>query len=122
MCQYCQQDGTQQQPAPPDAPCACEVCGQPATCLVVQRSVLCHLCDGHRESLEREWQEADRAYFSSAGLSLTSEYLPIPAGESCGYRLPGRTPQLPGPVCGEPASHVQVDSDRHAYCEAHRPE
>lgn len=100
----------------------CEVCSQRADWLLTRRSVGLHLCPAHAQELIAEWGEESRAVFGDAGLGFATDFPSIPAGEACGYRLPGTIPGVPGELCGDPASHVQVETDRHAYCDAHRQE
>ncbi len=101
---------------------ACSVCSEPAAWAHLQWSVLFHVCDTHLAIQRQEWEEQDQAYFGEAGFTFVSEFIPIVSGLLCGYRLPGNTPQIPGPVCGAPATHVQLESDRQYFCDAHRPE
>jgi hypothetical protein len=97
------------------------VCGHPASWLLIERSVLFHVCDGHLAEQRKEWLN-DEALFREVGMTFVTEFLPVTASATCGFRLPGPLPGTPGPACGAAAGHVEVETDRHYYCEADRPE
>ncbi len=120
MCEYCVQAMSQVLPLGKEEEGICEECGGPATWVSVTKSVCFHLCEEHTKTQRDAWTGGDEGYFQSTGLNLTTDFLPITAKETCGFRLQP-APSNPNPVCGQKATHVEIDTDRHFYCEAHRP-
>jgi hypothetical protein len=121
MCEHCAQAMSRILTLGKDEGALCEECSGPAAWVHITKSVCFHLCDEHVKSQQEVWTGGDEAYFQTSGLNLTTEFLPIAAEETCGYRL-FPTPANPQAVCGKKATHVEIDTDRHFYCEEHRPE